>query len=53
MGKCFDLVGVIPQGTRDKEGRDRFMVYPMDQKIHGNFPYWYADFHHKMGVLKV
>ena len=53
MGKCLELAGVIAQTTRDKDGRDAFIVFPMDQKIHGKFPYWYNDFHHKYGVLKV
>ena len=53
LGICLTKVGGIAQETRDKEGKDTFIVLDINQKIHGHFPEWYMNYHSKSGTLKV
>ena len=53
IGICLKLVGGIPQETRDKEGKETFIVLDIDLSIHGYFPEWYITWHEKRGALKV
>ena len=51
--KCLILVGGIAQETRDKEGKETFVVLDINHVIHAHFPDWYITYHHKRGALKV
>ena len=53
IGKCLKLVGGIPQETRDKEGKETFIVCDINQSIHGYFSEWYIKYHEKRGALMV
>ena len=53
IGKCVTLVGGTAHTTRDKDGKDTFIILDINHKIHGYFPEWYISFHNKGGALKV
>ena len=43
--KCLTLVGGVAQETRDKEGKETFIVLDINHSIHGHFPEWYINYH--------
>ena len=53
LSKCFKLVGGVTQETRDKEGKETFIVLDINHSIHGHFPEWYITYHDKRGIVKV
>ena len=52
---CLRMVGGSVKETRDKDGKETFIVFGVSDSIHGNFPSWYLWFHANRsgGALKV
>ena len=53
LGKCLHLVGVTPQETRDKEGKERFIVMEVHQMLHGILKDWFYKHHDGRGTMTV
>ena len=53
IGRCMHLVGGVGKDTRDKDGKETFIVMDIGSNIHGDYPDWYYTWHEKRGALKV
>ena len=41
---CLKRVGCYPVDTRDKDGRETFMVFGPDIHLMGTYPAWYIQY---------
>ena len=44
LGACLNAIGIFPHNTRDRRGRERFMVFNPQFLQNGLFPDWYMNF---------
>ena len=47
LGSCLNEIGIYPHNTRDRYGRERFMVFSpefMQRGLNGTLPQWYLQF---------